>query len=306
MTYRCIQSHTDHGHTEHSHKHNQHQRPHHVPSLADQGESLSVQNIHVFIKYGSPGSWAQTLSLPSSCLRIPVSPTLLAPGRRRCWGCSPAPGELQGYRHLARTISLTHTHTRVDSNSTGQSYSHTAGCFITISLSFPMFDSPKPLWSLPLPPFFFFSSPKQHIISPIQSQNTLPVHPIRCPWAVTALCPWGAPERSSRDSPWWGDALPGQPWKDPSRDTFLPWSYLGAPPASPLLCSVLLRVCGNELFISQPDKYLLSVRFFCCLGRSFSVSEAHKLCHTLYMKSIGVSKPFPFIFLKNVRLRLKE
>lgn len=36
-------------------------------------------------------------------------------------------------------------------------------------------------------------------------------------------------------------------------------------------------VCGDEPFISQPDKYLLSVRFFCCLGRSFSVSEAYKI-----------------------------
>lgn len=275
------------------------------PFLGRSGwKSVSAKYTHIY-KIQIPGSWAQTLSLPSSCPRIPVSPMLLAPGRRRCWGCSPAPGELQGYRHLARTISPPHTHTSGFKQHWPVLFTHSWLFYH----HFPQFSHVWPSQTTLIPPFttfFFFSSPKQHIISPIQSQNTLPVHPIRCPWAVTALCPWGAPERSSRDSPWWGDALPGQPWKDPSRDTFLPWSYLGAPPASPLLCSVLLRVCGNELFISQPDKYLLSVRFFCCLGRSFSVSEAHKLCHTLYMKSIGVSKPFPFIFLKNVRLRLKE
>lgn len=59
------------------------------------------------------------------------------------------------------------------------------------------------------------------------------------------------------------------------------------------------------LFHSLTNTWFLT-EFSCCLGRSFFVSEAYELCHTCYMKSIEVSKPFPFISLKNVRLRLKQ
>lgn len=102
--YRCILIHTDHRHAELSCKHRQRHQPHRVPSLADQRESLSVQNIHVGMRYGSPVAGLRH----SACPWIPASPMLLAPGHRRLCGRSPTSG---GYRvHTPCTHHHTHTH----------------------------------------------------------------------------------------------------------------------------------------------------------------------------------------------------
>jgi len=76
--------------------------------------------------------------------------------------------------------------------------------------------------------FLHFS--KHPIISPIQSTNNLPVHPIMSPWAMTPLCPRGAPERNSCDSPWWGDALLGQPCEGPWQGHVSLLKLFGSPP----------------------------------------------------------------------------
>lgn len=211
---------------------------------------------------------------------------------------------VQGYRHLARACTHTRTHRVI------QTRALASPIYSQLAILSP-FPSVFPCLCLPnhFDPFlshlFFFPSPKHPIISLIQSQNTLPVHPIMCAWAVTPLCPWGAPESSSRDSLWWGDALPGQPWEGPRQGHVSPLKLFGSPP--PHYYALCSSVCVEMSLLSHNlTNTCFLWDFFCCLGRSFSVSEAYKLCHTRYMKSIKVSKPFPFIFLKNVRLRLKQ
>ena len=71
------------------------------------------------------------------------------------------------------------------------------------------------------------SSPKHPIISPVQSKNALPLHPIMCPTPLgnNPLSPNADPELLSVAHPdgfhpWTRGlvALPGQPWKELGQD----------------------------------------------------------------------------------------
>lgn len=199
---------------------------------------------------------------------------------------------------LTRHHTNTHTQRMDPDKSTDKLCLHTAGHFILFPLNFPMFSSLTPPWSFPFPPLFSF--PNRPIISPF---NPKMFFFLCTPYWVAGWWPLSIPKVLQR-APWWSDALLEQPWRGPRQGHVSSLKLFGSP--FMLLCSVLLCVCGDGPIISQPGKYLLSVRFFCCLGRSFSVSELCEFCHTHYTRSIGVSYPFLFIFLKNVRLRLKQ
>ena len=101
------------------------------------------------------------------------------------------------------------------------------------------------------------SSPKQPIISPVQSKNALPLHPIMCPTPLgnNPLSPNADPELLSVAHPdgfhpWTRGlvALPGQPWKELGQDVH----SSGACKLDPTCpcASGLFSVCGDGLLMS--------------------------------------------------------